>query len=167
VPDVANLNRVLLIGRLTRDPEIKTFNSGSAVVKFGFAVNNRKKNQQTGEWEDEPVFLECEAWDRANGAGQGMASRINDTLTKGKQIFIEGRLKFEQWESQEGGKRSKLLVSIENFQYLEPKEGGGGDWSGAPRGNTGRRPAPARKDDDPFRPDGEEPGVPADDEIPF
>ena len=61
---MANLNKVMLIGRLTRDPEVRTFSNGGKVAKFGFAVNNRKKNQQTGQWEDDPVFLDVEAFNR-------------------------------------------------------------------------------------------------------
>ena len=61
---MANLNKVMLIGRLTREPEARSFSNGGKVVKFGFAVNNRKKNMSTGQWEDEPVFVDCEAFNR-------------------------------------------------------------------------------------------------------
>ena len=64
---MANLNKVMLIGRLTRDPEMGTFANGGNVAKFGFAVNNRKKNQSTGQWEDDPVFLDVEAFNRETG----------------------------------------------------------------------------------------------------
>jgi len=64
---MANLNKVMLIGRLTRDPEIRTFATGGKVAAFGFAVNNRRKNASTGQWEDEPVFLDIEAFNRAEG----------------------------------------------------------------------------------------------------
>ncbi len=72
---MANLNKVLLIGRLTRDPEMMTFQSGGRVAKFGFAVNNRKKNQSTGQWEDEPVFLDVEAFNRENRSEAGRSGR--------------------------------------------------------------------------------------------
>src|SRR5271168_3853784 len=104
---VANLNKVMLIGRLTRDPEMRTFSNGGKVAKFGFAVNNRKKNQQTGQWEDEPVFLDCDAFTR--GKYGKTADLIEQNLHKGNQAFIEGHLKLDQWEDKNGGgKRSKL-----------------------------------------------------------
>ncbi len=155
---MANLNKVLLIGRLTRDPEARAFQNGGKVAKFGFAVNNRKKNNQTGQWEDEPVFLDCEAFNR--GDNGTMADRIEQTLRKGSQIFIEGHMKLDQWEK-DGQKRSRLVIVVDNFQYLEPRTdgggGGGGDFGGrsaAPAertrqfNNSGpRRPAPARNEE--------------------
>lgn len=119
---MANLNKVLLIGRLTRDPERRTFQNGGAVTRFGFAVNNRRKNQQTGQWEDEPVFLDCEAFNR--GEQGTLADRLNDTVRKGQQIFVEGHLKLDQWEK-DGQKQQRLKVVVDNFQYLEPKGDGG------------------------------------------
>jgi single-strand DNA-binding protein len=137
---MANLNKVMLIGRLTRDPEVRTFSTGGKVAKFGFAVNNRRKNTSSGEWEDEPVFLEVDAFNR--GETGKLADRVEQSLRKGQQIFIEGHLRFDQWTSQEGQKRSKLTVVVDNFQYLEPRaEGGMGD-----EGGRGSRSAPmARK----------------------
>jgi single-strand DNA-binding protein len=119
---MANLNKVMLIGRLTRDPEPITFEGGKG-VKFGFAVNNRKRNAN-GEWEDVPVWIDCKAFDRPEG--RKMATLILDTVKKGQQIFIEGRLTYEEWKEQEtGAKRTALRVIVEDFQYLTPKEGGG------------------------------------------
>src|ERR1700745_3852734 len=93
---MANLNKVMLIGRLTRDPEVRTFSNGGKVAKVGFAVNNRKKNNQTGQWEDDPVFIEVEVFNR--GENGTLADRVEQTLRKGQQIFIEGHLKLDQWE---------------------------------------------------------------------
>ena len=171
---MANLNKVMLIGRLTRDPEVRMFSNGGKVAKFGFAVNNRKRNPQSGNWEDEPVFLDCEAFNR--GEQGTLASRIEETLRKGQQIFIEGHLKLDQWEK-DGQKRSQLKIVVDNFQYLEPKGegsygGGGGGYQGGPRamggGNT-RRPQPEDFHDEPG-PDmggGGGGGRPADEDIPF
>lgn len=129
---MANLNKVMLIGRLTRDPEARTFANGGKVAAFGFAVNNRKKNSQTGEWEEDPVFLDCEAFNRSETFK--LADRIEQTLRKGQQIFIEGHLKLDQWSDKTSGeKRSKLKIVVENFQYLEPKGDGGGGYSGGAR----------------------------------
>ncbi len=137
---MANLNKVMLIGRLTRDPEARTFSNGGKVAKFGFAVNNRRKNAQTGQWEDEPVFLECEVFNR--GENGTLADRIEQTVHKGHQIFIEGHLKLDQWNDKTtGDKRQQLKVVVDNFQYLERREDGAG---GAPvQRSSARRDAPA------------------------
>lgn len=159
---MANLNRVMLIGRLSREPEKRTFSNGGAVTRFGFAVNNRKKNQQTGEWEDEPVFLECEAFNR--GQGGTLADRMADTLRKGQQIFIEGHLKLDQWEK-DGVKRQQLKIVVDNFQYLEAKQGGSGQQGsqgqqggqrpqGRPQNNQGRPQGQQRQQSNPWPSDG-------------
>jgi single-strand DNA-binding protein len=135
---MANLNKVMLIGRLTRDPEVVQFATGGKVAKFGFAVNNRKLNQATGQWEDVPVFLDVEVFNR--GENGKMADRVHDTLRKGQQIFIEGHLRMDQWEK-DGQKRSKLVVVIDNFQYLERREDGGGGMTRAPMPAQRRAPA--------------------------
>jgi single-strand DNA-binding protein len=122
---MANLNKVMLIGRLTRDPEARLFANGGKVVKFGFAVNNRKKNQQTGQWEDEPVFIDVEAFNRGEFGKQ--ADLVEQSLRKGSQVFIEGHLKLDQWTDKTSGeKRSRLLIVMDNMQFLEPRQDGGG-----------------------------------------
>jgi single-strand DNA-binding protein len=128
---MANLNKVMLIGRLTRDPESRSFGGGGKVVNFGFAVNNRKRNSETGQWEDEPVFIDMAVFNRGENGRQ--ADLAEQSLRKGHQVFIEGRLKFDQWTSQDGQKRSKLSVVVDNFQFLEPRGEGGS----APRGGMG------------------------------
>src|SRR5436190_4581497 len=109
---MANLNKVMLIGRLTRDAETRVFSNGGKVAKFGFAVNNRKKDQQTGQWVDDPVFLDVEAFNR--GETGKMADTIEQYLGtgqgKGRQLFIEGHLKLDQWTDQQGQKRSRVVV---------------------------------------------------------
>src|SRR4051794_26212930 len=136
---MANLNKVMLIGRLTRDPETRSFQNGGKVAKFGFAVNNRRKNNQSGQWEDEPVFIDCEIFNRGEQGRQ--ADLVEQSLRKGSQVFIEGHLKLDQWTSQDGQKRSRLVLVVDNFQFLEPRsDGGSGD--GGMRG--GREGAPAR-----------------------
>jgi single-strand DNA-binding protein len=163
---MANLNKVMLIGRLTRDAEVRTFANGGKVAKFGFAVNNRGKNPQTGEWEDIPVFIEVEVFNR--GEFGKLADRVEQTLHKGSQIFIEGHLRLDQWTTQDGQKRSQLKVVMDNFQYLEPRPGGGGSYdegarssrSAAPRRDAG---PPTGYADDPVEP----PEGRGDSEIPF
>jgi len=137
---MANLNKVMLIGRLTRDPEVRMFANGGKVANFGFAVNNRKKNASTGQWEDDPVYLDCEAFNR--GEFGKSADLIEQSVRKGQQIFIEGHLRLDQWNDKtDGQKRTKIKIVVDNFQYLEPRQDGG---SGAPRGSyPARRPASA------------------------
>jgi single-strand DNA-binding protein len=131
---MANLNKVMLIGRLTRDPEVRVFPNGGKVAAFGFAVNNRRKNSQTGQWEDEPVFLDIEAFNRGEVGKQ--ADLVEQYLHKGRQVFIEGHLKFDQWTGQDGQKRSRLKIVADNFQFLEPRDGSGPPREGVPQ----RRP---------------------------
>jgi single-strand DNA-binding protein len=133
---MANLNKVMLIGRLTRDPEVRTFSNGGKVAKFGFAVNNRKKDQQTGQWVDDPVFIDMEVFNRGEQGRQ--ADLVEQSLRKGHQVFIEGHLRLDQWTDQSGQKRSKLMVVVDNFQFLERREDGQGG------GMRAASPAPAR-----------------------
>jgi single-strand DNA-binding protein len=139
----------MLIGRLTRDPEVIGSGLGA---KFGFAVNNRRLNKDTQEWEDVPVFVDMEVWNRGENK---MGDRVLQTLRKGKQVYIEGGLKLDQWEDKNGGgKRSALRVVVENFQYLEPRgdaqPGGEPAAQQPPRGRGGKAAPPAEGDDDPI-----------------
>lgn len=131
---MANLNKVMLIGRLTRDPESRTIPSGNKVVMFGFAVNNRRKNPQSGQWEDEPVFIDCEAWNSGREGGRQLGDLIEQYLKKGHQAYIEGRLRLDQWQDKnDGSKRSKLKLVVDNVQFLERREDGGEGGSYQPR----------------------------------
>lgn len=120
---MANLNKVMLIGRLTRDPEIKTFSNGGKVANMGFAVNNRKKNAQTGAWDDAPVWLDLKAF--SNEKGRKLADLAEQYLKKGQQVYVEGHLVLEEWAGKEDGKKaSKLVIYVDNFEFLEKREGG-------------------------------------------
>jgi single-strand DNA-binding protein len=124
---MANLNKVMLIGRLTRDPEVRSLSTGAKVAHFGFAVNNRRKNSDTGQWEDEPVFIDIDAWNRGE-TGRQLADLVQQYLRKGHQAFIEGHLQLDQWTGQDGQRRSKLKLVLDNLQFLEPRsESGGGE----------------------------------------
>src|SRR4051794_8219873 len=137
---MANLNKVILIGRLTRDPESRTFSTGGKVTKFGFAVTNRKKNSQTGQWEDEPMFIDCEAFNR--GEFGKLADTIETYCKKGSQICIEGRLRLDQWDDKTTGqKRSKHMIVVESMQLLGSRQDGQG--GGAPRAAGAAAPARA------------------------
>ena len=119
---MANLNKVMLIGRLTRDPETRHVNSGNSVVSFGLATNRTYNNRSTGEKVEETTFVDIEAWGR-----QG--ETIARFMQKGRQIFVEGRLKFDSWE-RDGQRRSKLSIVCENFQFMDSQGGGQGGGGG-------------------------------------
>lgn len=107
---MASLNKVMLIGNLTRDPELSYLPSQTAVVVFCIAVNRKWKGKD-GQQNDETCFVDCQAFGK-------QAETLNKYMTKGKPIFIEGRLKFDSWTAQDGSKRSKHKVVVEGFQFL-------------------------------------------------
>jgi single-strand DNA-binding protein len=114
---MANLNKVFLMGNLTRDPELRYTPSGTPVCEFGLAVN-RVYTTSAGEKREETCFVDVTMWGR-----RGVV--ISEYFTKGRPIFIEGRLQFDQWETSEG-RRSKLRVVAENFEFIGGRGGGGG-----------------------------------------
>jgi len=134
---MANVNKVILVGRLTREPEIRTFTNGGKVASFGFASNNRRKNQQTGQWEDEPMFIDCKVFNR--GEMGKKADVAQQYLHKGHLTYLEGHLVLEQWDDKQSGqKRSKHVLYVDDFQFLEPKKDGGGTY----QRQSGTAPAP-------------------------
>ena len=145
----ASLNKVLLIGNLTRDPELKHTAGNQALANFGIAVNRRFRTA-SGENREEVAFIDCEAWGRT-------AENIGKFFSKGRPIFIEGRLKLDTWEDRkDGSKRSKLKVVVESFQFVDSKKDSGGD-SGGEGGGGYERAAPAAKAEESF----------SNDDIPF
>ena len=123
---MASYNRVILIGNLTRDIELRYIPSGMAVTDIGLAVNDRRKNAN-GEWIEETTFVDVTVWGRT-------AEVMSEYLSKGSPVFIEGRLKLDSWEAQDGQKRSKLKVICERMQLIGAKgQGGGGGEGGGPR----------------------------------
>jgi len=112
---MASLNKVFLIGRLTRDPDLRYIPSGAAVVSFGLATS-RVYTTQSGEKKEEVCFVRVVAWGR-------QAEICNQYLNKGRLIFIEGRLQYRSWETPEGGKRNTLEVRADRVQFLERKPG--------------------------------------------
>ena len=124
---MASFNRVILIGNLTRDPELRYVSSGTAVTDIGLAVNDRRKNAN-GEWVEETTFVDVTLWGRT-------AEVAGEYLTKGSPVLIEGRLKLDSWEGKDGQKHSKLRVVCDRMQMLGsrgPGAGGGGPAGGAP-----------------------------------
>ena len=146
-----NLNRVLLIGNLTRDVELRVLPNGTAVANFGLAINREFKDAN-GSKKEEVTFIDCEAWSKG-------AEIIAKYCAKGRPLFVEGRLKLESWDDKTSGqKRTKLKVVVENFQLLGSREGGapagaerqpGEDASEAPApAPRAPRPAPAPANDE-------------------
>ena len=122
---MASFNRVILVGNLTRDPELRYLQSGMAVTDIGLAVNDRRKNAN-GEWIEETTFVDVTLWGRT-------AEVVGEYLSKGSPVLIEGRLKFDSWEDkQTGQKRSKLKVVGDRMQMLGSR-GQGGAEGGGPR----------------------------------
>lgn len=135
---MANFNKVILLGNLTRDVEMRHTQSGMALAKFGLAIN--RKWSQNGEQKESTCFVDCTAWGR-------QAEVLSQYVGKGSQLFVEGRLEYSTWEA-EGGKRSKLEVVVENFQFVgAPRGAGGGGGDGGERrgggGGGGRRSSQA------------------------
>lgn len=134
-----NFNKVILMGNLTRDVELRHTPNNQAVGKFGIAVNRRWRTPD-GEQREEVMFIDCEAWGKS-------AEFISQYFSKGKAILIEGRLKLDQWEDKETkAKRSKHVVVVETTSFVESKGGasGGGDDGGGGGGRSSySRPAPA------------------------
>src|SRR3954453_4112639 len=124
---MASFNKVLVMGNLTRDPQLKYLPSQMAVVEFGLACNRRFKTA-AGEDREEVTFVDVSAFGKTG-------ELINQYFQKGKPIFIEGRLKYDQWEDKNGGgKRSKLAVVAENFQFIGSRDGGAGGGGGGAGG---------------------------------
>lgn len=105
-----SINRVNISGNLTRDPELRATQGGTSILTFGVAVNDRRKNPQTGQWEDYPNFIDCVVFG-------SRAEPLTKFLSKGSKVAIEGKLRYSQWEK-DGGKRSKLEVIVDEIEFL-------------------------------------------------
>ncbi len=148
---MANYNKIILVGNLTRDPQLKYLPSQMPVVEFGLAVNHKYKTKN-GEDREEVLFVDVSAFGK-------QAEIINQSCQKGRPLLVEGRLKYDTWEDKQGGgKRSKHSVVIDNFQLLGGRDGGSGGGSGGgggggseqggeggyDEGSSRRGPAPQR-----------------------
>lgn len=146
---MASVNKVILLGNLTRDPELRYTPQGSAVCEFALALNHTYTNKQTGQKVEEVSFIDIVSWGRT-------AEICAEYLKKGRQVFIEGRLKQDRWESPEGKKMSKIRVTAENVQFVGGRpagEGpaGGPKGAGAPaEGASEEPPSPGSEEDIPF-----------------
>ena len=131
-----SINKVVISGNLTRDPELRSTASGMPVMGFGVAVNDRRKNQQTGEWEDYANFIDCTMFGNR-------AQSISRYLSKGTKVVVEGKLRWSQWE-RDGQKRSKIEVIVDDIDFVANRGGdssygsqsyGGGSYGGNSYGN--------------------------------
>lgn len=156
---MASYNKVILIGNLTRDPELRYTAKGTAIARIGLAVSRKWRNE-AGEMQEETTFVDVDAFGR-------QAETIGQYLKKGRPIMIEGRLRLDQWEDKNTGqKRSKLGVVLEVFQFLDSGNRGGGDGgqdapASAPAKSPGRvaQAAPPASDD--------ADALPSEDDVPF
>lgn len=110
-----SINRVCISGNLTRDPELRSTAGGTSVMGFGVAVNERRKNSQTGEWEDYPNFIDCTLFGKR-------AEALEQYLSKGTKVAVEGRLRYSSWEK-DGQRRSKLGVIVEEVELMSRRDG--------------------------------------------
>ena len=116
------INKVMITGNLTRDPELREMPSGMAVLRFCVAVNDRRKNQQTGEWEDYANFVDCTMFGNR-------ATSVSKFINKGSKVAIEGKLNYSTWEK-DGVKRSKLSVNVNEIEFMSRSNGGDGGYNG-------------------------------------
>lgn len=105
-----SINKVFISGNLTRDPEMRTTQGGTVVMGFGVAVNDRRKNPQTGQWEDVPNYVDCTMFGNR-------ASAVSQYLSKGTKVSIEGKLRWHSWQDQNGNNRSKLDVIVDEIEF--------------------------------------------------
>ena len=142
---MASINRVVVVGNLTRDPELRHTQSGMAVCSLRIAVNTRRKDPGTGEWGEKPNYFDVTVW---GNQGENCAQY----LAKGRQVAIDGRLEWREWEAQDGSKRQAVEIIADSVQFL----GGRGDGDSEPQfvgaGATAQRDADfaAADDDIPF-----------------
>jgi single-strand DNA-binding protein len=147
---MANINRVVLVGNLTKDPELRTTPSGTSVCKLRLAVNTRQKDNATGQWGDKPNYFDVTVWGN-------QAESCSQYLSKGRPVGVDGRLDWREWEAQDGSKRQAVEIIAESVQFLGSR---GDDASGGGGGNQ-FVPAAAAAETADFGP------ATADDDIPF
>ncbi|MDR2673072.1 MAG: single-stranded DNA-binding protein [Coriobacteriales bacterium] len=114
-----SINKAIITGNLTRDPELSATPSGMPVLSLGVAVNDRRKNSSTGEWEDYANYIDCTMFG-------SRAESVARYLSKGSKVGVEGKLRWHQWESKDGQKRSKVDIIIDDIEFLSPRSGSAG-----------------------------------------
>ena len=116
---MANINRVVISGNLTKDPELRQLPSGNSVCKLRMAVNTRVKDRDSGQWMDKPNYFDVTVW-----GGQGES--VHRYLKRGSGLLVDGRLEWREWDAQDGTKRQAVEIIAENTQFMGGREGGGG-----------------------------------------
>lgn len=137
-----SINRVNITGNLTRDPELRVTAGGTQVLSFGIAVNDRRKNLQTGEWEDYPNYIDCTMF----GARGEAAGRY---ISKGSKVAIEGKLRYSSWE-RDGQKRSKIEIIVDEIEFMNsrPAASSAATGNGEPQYTVPEAPAVEVADED-------------------
>ena len=155
-----SVNVVVLVGNLTRDPELRATGGGTSVCRLGLAVNERTKDPATGEWGERPNYFDIDVF---GAQGENCAQY----LSKGRQVAIEGRLRWRSWETPEGQKRSAVSVVANSVQFIGPRDSGGqgGGWSGQSAGQGGQGGGAGFTGPSPEPPKGD--FSESDDDIPF
>jgi single-strand DNA-binding protein len=153
-----SVNVVVLVGNLTRDPELRATPGGTSVCKLGIAVNERTKDPTTSTWGERPNYFDIDVF----GA---MGENCAQYLTKGRQVAIEGRLRWRSWESQDGQKRSAVSVVANNVQFIGPRDAGAAGGYGGQPART--QAAPAFGESAPTTPPAGDFDETGDDDIPF
>jgi single-strand DNA-binding protein len=148
-----NINSVVVTGNLTKDPELRSLQSGTSVCKLRVAVNSRRKNAN-GDWEDKPNYFDVTVW---GAQGENCATY----LSKGRPVAVQGRLEWREWEAQDGGKRQSVEIIADSVQFLGSRDGSGGGENGF----TPKSDVPADTSD--FEGEKAAVGASADDDIPF
>lgn len=138
---MASFNKVILMGNLTRDPELKTLQSGMRVAKLGLAVSEMWRDKATGEQKEVTCFVDVDVWDK-------LADLCGQHLSKGRPVLVEGRLRMDEWTSKEGEKRTKLVVRADTVKFVGPAPQRADGQTGAPAAPTpppraAQAPAPA------------------------
>lgn len=132
---MGNINKVIISGRLTRDPDVRATAGGTTVMGLGVAVNDRRKNQQTGQWEDQTNFIDCTMFGNR-------AEALSHVLGKGMLVCIEGHLRWSQWDTKDGQKRSKIEVIVDEIEIPSRPQGDGGQGYAPQMQQGGYAPAP-------------------------
>jgi single-strand DNA-binding protein len=153
-----NVNRVIVTGNLTRDPELRSTAAGTQVCKMRVAVNSRRKDAATGDWVDKPNYFDVTVW---GAQGENCATY----LSKGRPVAVDGRLDWREYEAKDGTKRQAIEIIADTVQFLGSRDGGGGGGGGNGNGFTPQSDVPADTSD--FESERAGVGSASDDDIPF
>ena len=154
---MANINRVVMVGNLTRDPELRHTPSGMAVCSLRVAVNTRRKDNASGQWTEKPNYFNVTVWGQQ---GENCAQY----LAKGRPVGVDGRLEWREWDAPDGQKRQAVEIIADSVQFLGSREGEGGGGFGGGSGGGGNQYVPASASSSPAPADD---FAPSDDDIPF